>query len=213
MKKSIVIMLCLMLLPSSAFAADLGIYLEPKLFYGYTVMDTMKGNYDGGKVKSDDDDNVFGAGLAVGYDFSSKFALPIRAELEFSYFTEAEGSFSKHGHKVKNDLDIGTLFANAYWDFENSTKFTPYVGLGLGMAFIESDGKVDGVSVSDKTTTNFAWNAGAGLGYAIIDNLDVSLGYRFAYLGDAKTKSRGAYKAKSEDIYMHQVNLGLRYTF
>lgn len=213
MKKIIVTLFCLMLVPSVALAGDYGVYVEPKLFYGFTVMDTTKGHYPGGKIKSDDDDSVFGGGLAVGYNFNKRFGAPIRAELEFSYFSEAESSFSKRGHKASQDLDIGTLFANAYWDFNNRTRFTPYVGGGLGVAFIDSEGKVDGRSLGSKDTTNFAWNLGTGVGFAITDDLDISIGYRFAWLGDAKTKSRGAYQAKSEDIYMHQVNLGLRYTF
>lgn len=213
MKKAIVLILCLMLIPSAAFAGDLGVYLEPKLDFGFVVMDTMKGEYGGDRIKSDDDDTVFGGGLAIGYDFSKKFNLPIRSELEFSYFSEAKGSFSKNGHSMKQKFDIGTIFANAYWDFENSTKFTPYVGAGIGMAFIDSKGNVDGRGLGSKDTTNFAWNLGTGLGFELTKDIDISLGYRFAYLGDAKTKSSGAYQAKSEDIYMHQVNMGLRYTF
>lgn len=213
MKKALLIAICLLLVPGAALAGDLGVYLEPKLFYGYTVLDTMKGEHPGGRIKSDDSDDVFGGGLALGYNFAQRFNLPLRTELEFSYFSEAEGSFSKRGHRVKQDLDIGTLFANAYWDFKNQSAFTPYVGAGLGLAFIDSQGKVDGRSLGSKESTNFAWNAGAGLGYAITKDLDVSLGYRFAWLGDAKTKSKQGYRAKSEDVYMHQVSLGLRYTF
>lgn len=213
MKKAIIFVFCLMLVPSATLAADYGVYLEPRFTYGFTVMDTMKGKSSGGNVKSDGDDSVFGGGLAIGYDFATKFEVPLRAELEFSYFSEAEDSFSKRGHKTKQKLEIGTIFANAYWDFENSTKFTPYVGLGVGLAFIDSKGSMDGVGLSSKDTTNFAANAGLGLAYDIVNDLKVTLGYRFAYLGDAKSKSKFGYQAKSEDIYMHQLNLGLRYTF
>lgn len=209
MKKAIVILFCMMLVPGAAFAGDFGVYLEPKLFYGYTVMDTMKG----AGVKSDDSDSVFGAGLAVGYNFAKHFQMPLRGEVEFSYFSEAEGSFSKAGHTTKQKMDIGTIFANAYFDFENSSRFTPYVGAGIGLAFIDSEGRVDGYKTDSKDTTNFAFNLGAGIGLELTEEIDLSLGYRFAYLGDAETKSNGAYRAKSEDIYMHQVNVGLRYTF
>ncbi len=33
-----------------------------------------------------------------------------------------------------SDFDSRELFVNAYWDFENSTSWTPFVGLGLGQA-------------------------------------------------------------------------------
>lgn len=213
MKKFILTLFCLLLVPGVALAGGSGVYLEPKLFYGFTVMDTTKGHYPGGKIKSDDDDSVFGGGLAAGYNFDKKFGLPVRAELEISYFSEAESSFSKRGHKAEQDLEIGTLFANAYWDIKNASRFTPYVGGGIGLAYIDSDGKVDGRSLGSKDTINFAWNLGAGVGMNLTSAIDLSLGYRFAYLGDAKTKSSGGYRAKSEDIYMHQIGLGLRFSF
>lgn len=45
------------------------------------------------------------------------------------------------------DLDlklqnIQTLMLNAYWEFHNSTKFTPYIGAGIGLAFLQTDGSV-----------------------------------------------------------------------
>ena len=38
----------------------------------------------------------------------------------------------------KGEWGVQTLFANAYWDFHNSTAFTPYLGGGLGMGFIKT---------------------------------------------------------------------------
>lgn len=240
MKKTIIFCLCLMLIPGAAIAADFGAYVSPKFIYGYTVMDTMKGSFNHADSnfsttrKSDDHDNVFGGALAFGYNFDTKFNIPVRAELEFSYFSEAEGEFSKStpaaNYKVTQNMNIGTIFANAYYDFNTGTKFTPYVGGGIGMAFIESDGKLrmngsgheSSISVGEKNTTNFAFNAGLGCSYNLTNNWDLDLGYRFAWLGDAKTKSKTradntgqlvSVQAKSEDIYMHQVALGIRYTF
>ena len=130
-------------------------------------------------------------------------------------------------------MDIQTLFFNAYWDFKNDSPVTPYVGAGLGIAFVDSkasgstDYTIGGADFSGssstnyKLNTNFAWNVGAGVAWELNELLALDLGYKFASLG--KTKSRESsyeglaetvsYKSKVTDLYMHQVMLGLRFTF
>jgi len=119
---------------------------------------------------------------------------------------------------------------NAYYDFHNDSSFTPYFGGGLGLAFINTDADF-GVtnsatpadtwvkSIGSQTETNFAWNLGAGVGYAINDMFTVDLGYRFTSLGGAETKwgkddvGGDWMQGKTDNVYMHQVALGLRINF
>ena len=54
------------------------------------------------------------------------------------------------------------------------------------MGFIQSKYEVNAPGLSDsynETNTVFAWNAGAGVAYAITDNLSADLAYRFVGLG------------------------------
>ena len=246
--------------PSLAFAEQIGIYVAPKFIYGFTQMQGMKTSgafddtgtmYPFSKNIGNKTDNAYGGALAIGYDFNKKFQVPARMELEYAIFSEVSGKKSwkaRHPHpgwapternySSKQKLNIQTLFVNAYYDFHNSTAFTPYVGGGLGFAFIHSKGSfihdnhlLDpnqhlGLSLGSKTSTNFAWNVGAGVAYAFTDYISLDLSYRFAGLGKAETKSvsgqtiSGAsfdetwtVKSKTRDIYMHQVMLGLRVTF
>ena len=246
----------LLITPSLAFAEQIGVYVAPKFVYGYTQMQRMKapGVYDSGTPISipsnkigNKTDNAFGGALAIGYDFNKKFQVPVRAELEYAIFSEVSGKRSWDGNypffdgvpsnnnvSTKQKLQIQTLFVNAYYDFRNSTAFTPWVGAGLGMAFINSKGNFFfddpgydpdehfGLSLSSKTSTNFAWNVGAGVAYDFTSNISLDLGYRFAGLGKAETKSatgENGYnefltaKAKTSNVYMHQLMLGLRFTF
>lgn len=135
----------------------------------------------------------------------------------------------------KQRFNVQTLFFNAAYDFHTDTAFTPYVTAGLGVAFIDTKAKwnrsdsEDGEysyneswSTASKTRSNFAWNVGVGTAYSFTENVALDLGYRFVGLGSVKTKTRAfdsgdggieSYRGKTDDLYMHQVALGLRFSF
>ncbi len=242
-------LLCIGMFQSGARAADqIGVYVAPKFIYGYTVMDKLKANVKSGGASvgtSDDDhDDAFGGALAIGYDFDKKFNVPVRAELEYSIFSQTEAGVGAEvkrsgpnlGLSLDQKLDIQTLFFNIYYDIKTGTPITPYIGAGLGMAFVDAKSNISGNTTwgsalsldTDRGTesnTNFAWNVGAGAAWAFTDNLSVDLGYRFASLGEVKSDTidttatvgpisiSGDVSSKTENLYMHQVMLGLRYTF
>jgi opacity protein-like surface antigen len=229
----------------SASADQVGIYVAPKFIYGYTQMNNGNNRYDeshkvGGGVTNqrigDKTDNVFGGSIAIGYDFDKKFNVPIRTELEYAIFSKAKarkqfayGEFIDdedlhRGHNIRTQ----TLFLNAYWDINTGTKFTPYIGGGLGIGFIKfefynksagpgGDGFEGIYSPLNKTNTNFIWNLGAGLGYDINDNWTIDLGYRFVGLGEVKSKKLydddGSTGIQKLDLNQHQFALGVRFTF
>ena len=232
-----------LMVPSASFAEgdQIGVYVAPKFVYGYTMMNSVKGVGLGAgdpepttyRVGSKDD-NVFGGSLAIGYDFDKRFRVPIRTELEYTIFSEAEAKrnysygefFPDEDLTRRQTFRIQTLFLNAYWDINTGTQFTPYVGAGIGAAFIKTEGNSSGsnpiegswdMDFGSKTVTNFAWNVGAGLGYDITNNWTVDLGYRFVGLGSVKTATYhegGEWiRMKSSGLYQHQVSLGIRYTF
>lgn len=227
-----------LVLPAMARAGEqVGVYVAPKFIYGYTLLDGMKlhdsqsqpGDPSSWKI-GDKTDSAYGGALAIGYDFNKRFKVPVRAELEYAAFSQVDGQKSwpednGESSTSKQKLQIQTLFVNAYYDFHNSTDFTPYVGGGIGMAFIntkssfyEADNSFMSYSSGSSTTTNFAWNAGAGVAYAFTDYISLDAGYRFAGLGGAKAKwlkqeGENWMRNKTEDVYMHQVMAGLRITF
>ena len=206
-------------------AGQVGVYVAPKFVYGYTLLDGMKSVNDSGSwAKGSKSDNAFGGALALGYDFNKKFQVPLRAELEYAVFSEVSGKNSRwndfYYDYYRQKLNIQNLFLNAYYDFRNSTAFTPYLGLGLGVAFIKDKGRwtnsydSDSFSHGAKSSSNFAWNIGAGLAYDFTDRFSLDLGYRFAGLGKAETKeSIYNYGLKTKNVYMHQLLLGARFTF
>ena len=236
----VLLLVGMMVTPTIASAGEqIGVYVAPKFVYGLTQMDSAKQSWtdsasgDSGteRIGSKTDD-TFGGSLAIGYDFDKKFGVPIRAEVEYAAFSEAETkrSYSDIGERItmKQKFNIQTLFLNAYWDIDTGTQFTPYIGGGIGMGFIRTKGSERGYVEADpsdnwsygtgsKNVTNFAWNVGAGLGYDITENWTIDAGYRFVGLGSVKTKTAsdedGTMKAKTDNLYQHQFAVGIRYTF
>ena len=245
-----------LMVPATSFAAgdQIGVYVSPKFIYSYTQMNNIKdGNRDAylanlapgatassGSIGSKSDD-TFGGSIAIGYDFDKRFGIPIRTELEYAGFSSAKAQsyervVAPSGDDVedlwdRNTYRIQTLFLNAYWDIDTGTKFTPYIGAGIGMGFVDLKWRCWGSSYDPadpstrddfddsvkKGNTNFAWNVSAGLGYDITDNWTIDAGYRFVSLGSVKTGKMDSDGVdtwfKTKDLYQHQVSLGVRYTF
>ena len=149
--------------------------------------------------------------------------VPVRAEIEYAIRINSETDWDLKGNakaaSLKGQWNLQTLFLNAYWDFHNDTAFTPYVGAGVGMGFIQSKYEMEirgfGSDSYNETNTVFAWNAGAGVAYAITDNLSADLAYRFVGLGyheNEKTVDNTKFKVGMAP-YANEFSLGIRYTF
>ncbi|MDR2055305.1 MAG: outer membrane beta-barrel protein [Desulfovibrio sp.] len=168
--------------------------------------------------------NTVGGGVFLGYDFFPVLDVPVRAEVEYAVRTNMnttwDRSFTDGVNTAKSEIEaqwnLQTLFFNAYWDFHNSTAFTPYIGAGIGVGFINSSYDVSGYlngqklgSVSEsKQNSVFAWNAGIGCSYAFNENVSADLAYRFVGLG---------YYEPADGLgmspYANEFSLGLRFTF
>ena len=222
-KRLFLAMVLTLALSFSAFAADNGFYL------GLKFIDSIQSTGDiskGGGTKFFDVDNysqnTIGGGVFVGYDFYPMHQVPVRAEIEYAIRTNSETDWDTKNFgnlaTLKGQWNLQTLFLNAYWDFHNDTAFTPYIGGGIGMGFIQSKYEVNAPGLSDsynETNTVFAWNAGAGVAYAITDNLSADLAYRFVGLGyheNDKTVDGQKFKVGMAP-YANEFSLGIRYTF
>ncbi len=235
MKKLVTaLFLASLIFPFSAVAADFsGVYLTPKVILGFqqgTGHFYINNAEPGNTSKSLGSRAVFGGALALGYNFSKTLDMPVRLELEYSLFSTASRSYTKtptglaYTGSFKIKSEIQSLFANAYFDINTGTAFTPYVGAGLGIAFnryaaslVENGGFNTNASLGSRTSTNFAWNIGLGVSYAFTDTISADLGYRYAQFGKGSTHTYAdntyTIKSKSGTISMHQIMLGLRITY
>lgn len=252
MKKrlSLLCLALILLLPCNAPAAEYGVYIAPKFIYAHALLAPLKlsgelagsFSYSASETKGDD---AFGGALAVGYNFDTLLNVPVRAEIEYAIYSQVKGETSSSSNDssygsifsdfygVKQELNIQTLFLNAYFDIKTGTPFTPWIGAGLGMAFVRSESSAyydfdygryrrlfEG-SAASQNTTNFAWNVGAGIGWKVAEPLTIDLGYRFVSLGEVENATWGdvigytpvSIKSKTEHLYMHQALLALRFEF
>ncbi|HEY3916294.1 MAG TPA: OmpA family protein [Stellaceae bacterium] len=179
---------------------------------------------------------LFGGG--IGYRFNPMF----RTDLTIDYIPSlhASGTAVGGGPLVAGEtdqVDISSLvgMANGYLDLNGFMPhtfggFQPYVDFGVGLAHNElgtATGKLSPAlgalpfSQTGADRTNFAWGAGAGIGYALTPNLTLDIAYKYLDLGATRTGTSitalgatGAVTAaKSNDLTAHTVTLGLRWAF
>jgi opacity protein-like surface antigen len=195
---------CLALTFSTAQAADLETGGAFKSLEGFYVSGSVGAVMEGETIQSiDGSGNPFDTGLnyggAIGYDFGS-----IRVEGELSHLSGNHEHKYSAGDKPASTVTEATatsLMANAWYDVDTGTKFTPYLGGGIGMARVTS---AQTVSTAYKTSgysgtnTEFAYQVGVGVDYSITEEITAGLGYRYLASGDND---------------FHTVNVGMRYTF
>lgn len=143
---------------------------------------------------------LFGTHVAYGVQ-----AGYVRGELELNNSRDIKRNYlstSDHFRLYKH-----SVMANAYFDYLTCTPWTPYVGAGIGSAYLKAD---DGEQA--KSVYNLAWQVMAGLTYDINSHWTLDAGYRYADLGRIRKNSGEGHVAKltARD---HEIMLGVRYTF
>lgn len=132
-------------------------------------------------------DNGLALGFAFGYDFGNT-----RLEWDISH---QKNNFEKASLSGYNSVDLTgnvtslTLLMNGYYDFTNSSAFTPYITGGLGIATIEiKDWNISdsGLSSFNERCTAYAYQVGAGIGYAITEKITIDTKYRYFATEDLK---------------------------
>ena len=168
-----------------------------------------RAGYNSPRVEDTDSSATYGG--AIGYRFSPNF----RAETDLSY---RENDYSLSGVTGSGSEKHLSAMLNGYYDFANNSRFTPYVGAGVGFdrATIEANYTASGSTIkADDSDIAFAYNLMAGIGYAVTKNIDLTLGYRWldtstatvdAKINTTSTTLDGEYKA-------HEVLAGVRYNF
>ena len=222
-------------LVAQAMAAGSGFYA------GLKVMDSIQST---GKVSTSAaaggfdtksySQNTLGGGIYVGFDFFKQNGMPIRAEIEYALRSTVDASYDLKGRRnfggtnytngtLRNQYNMHTLFANVYYDFHNDSQFTPYVGGGLGLAFINTKieaemttaGGAQGSDSYNSTETALAYNLGVGCSYDINDFLTADVAYRFVGTGFHET-DRSLYGEKigvGSANYANELSIGLRFNF
>ncbi|MFZ2225646.1 MAG: outer membrane beta-barrel protein, partial [Candidatus Deferrimicrobium sp.] len=117
------------------------------------------------------------------------------------------------GGPVDGDTSSMALMVNAYYDFKMvSPTIVPYIGVGIGGASISVDASDDVGQIVDDDDLVFAYQAMAGVGFAVNQQVTIDLGYKYFATSDPSFEAIGGGTFDSE-YSSHNVFLGLRYNF
>lgn len=191
-------------------------------------------HYQNALSKDKHKDDVWGLRLASGVATPVKYG-QVRGEFELGWNDDAKDSNNfafkvdkTYNHKFATELSVSSAMLNVYYDIDTGTKFTPYVGGGIGMAHLKNKTKVTGSTPSgalnlgsSESENNFAWNIGAGVSYALNDKVSIDVGYRYSDYGNVKESvSQKVPGLKvplnvsgKYDVTSHEFLLGTRYAF
>lgn len=161
------------------------------------------------------------AGIGFGYDFYGVYEVPIRSEVDLTF---------RSSSKLSNSLgkvSVTTLMLTNYYDFRNTSDFTPYVSFGVGLASVRAklkNGYIDNpfefgpsqyiYKFNDSNRSNhFAWSLGLGAKYLVDTDVAIDFGYRFIDTGSAEVSdSKSGYKMKLKGkTKVHDILLGVSY--
>lgn len=217
--KKLLLALSLSLLASSAFAADAIIAEAAPVFSwtgGYIGLQAGyawgSGNIDqiGGPGFVDTDPDGFLGGVYGGYNYQMSNNIVIGAELDVVY-ANVDGSgeiFTAPG--VPSGFDAteelnwsGAARLRLGYAVD---RFLPYIAGGVAFGDVDVSSNAGGPSFGDTFT---GWTIGAGVDYAMTDNLLLRAEYRYTDFG---TESFGGINA-DVDLTTNEVRLGIAYKF
>ena len=167
-------------LTAASFAGGPGDFDSPQTFHPFSVAFNTGANW----LEESGDSLDIDTGFSVGGSFYYHFTPSWRAGLSFDYLRNSKSKTGILSTKITLNFNQYLLLANVYYDLRMFGKFVPYVGIGIGMNNIDTDGNLSilGSSIGSGTSeseTDFAWAAHAGVNYMMTDQIGLGLGYRF----------------------------------
>jgi opacity protein-like surface antigen len=130
-----------------------------------------------------DTDSAFDVGAGVGYQFTDYLRSDLRVDWSGDYDV-GDGA----------NASLTTVLGNMYFDWENDSAFTPYVGAGVGYGWVDAD---DGLS-----DDGFTYALMAGVSVDMSQSVALDVGYRYREL-----------MINGEDPSDHSALAGIRFKF
>jgi len=166
----------------------------------------------------------FGVDGAIGYDFGS-----FRADLEFTYLTSRfvfdvdPEDGGGEDEEADDALTVMAGMANAWYDLDTGSAWTPYIGIGVGGALLSTQlatGQDEADQYFDGSGFGFAYQAGVGVAFEVLSGFSLTAGYQFfGTLETELTDDNGTTDNDDDDhtvtptLMVHGVHLGMRFLF
>jgi len=157
----------------------------------------------------------FAAGVNGGYEFGS--GLRFEGELVYRRHDEKSATSAGVTAPTRGNIDNLAIMGNAYYDFNNVTKFTPYIGAGVGAARLHLDdfNFVGAPGSLNDDNWRLAYQGIAGVRYTVDPSWSASLDYRYFATTDPKFSGTvaGVPSRLKTEYNTHNVMLGAAYHF
>ena len=167
-------------------------------------------------------DAAWSLGAGVGYQINRY----LRTDFTGDYWSKShfrgysQGCTSACGTSYdESSYSAFLLLANAYADLGTYYGVTPYIGAGLGGAYLKWDDLRNtdgGVTVHEGGSGwRFAYALMAGASYCLTENLNLDVGYRYTHIEGGPMFGLAVVTGPGTDkgINAHEVRGGLRWSF
>jgi opacity protein-like surface antigen len=120
-------------------------------------------------------------GGAVGVDWGNN----IRTELELSHarWSSDKSHYTRDGFPgtsfASSNVSATYLLGNVWFDFNQGSRITPYVGGGLGVGWANVNLATDTSYATNFGSSGLAFQIGAGFRFDVSENVMIDAGYRF----------------------------------
>ncbi len=152
---------------------------------------------------------------ALGYDFGS-----VRFEIETSGHASSVNTFSRlaDGKMQKGsegELSSFAVLANLYYDFKQRGKYTPYIGAGVGAAYVEFDdyGTDANPNILSDNGSGLAYQGIAGFEYELHERIGITAEYRYFATSDIEMTTTLGSNPVDVPYRNHSLLAGLRMKF
>lgn len=172
---------------------------------------------------SDVDVTQAGVGGSTEFDTGAAFSGAVgkvfndfRGEAELFAGVNDISSLKAGGGSVSASGDVTALalMLNGYYDISTNSKWTPYIGGGVGFANVSiNDFAAVGLFLADDDDTVFAYQLKAGIGYQFTPRIDGTLGYRYFGTADADFVDSSGAPFSTDGAQINAVEIGLRIRF
>lgn len=130
---------------------------------------TFNGTATTSKTQDEDFRSAGIFGVGAGYNFK-----------DFTFSGTIDQAHLSLDSDTTTQAKISTLLANASYNFKTGTKFTPFVGVGLGTTI---GAEMTGTGYSYNLNRQFVYQIAAGAKYALCEKFDVFADLKFRNYG------------------------------
>ncbi len=184
------------LLTSTAFAADLQVYAPVDMSDPVSAGNFYASIFGGAAVVNDFDfdsslggsgtvsfDTGYSVDAALGYDFGN--GLAIEGQVGYLGADLAGGDYEGTDLLPEGTASITYGMINAWYGFDLGG-ITPFIGGGVGIASVALDADFTGVPDSgiDDSEATWAAQVGAGVSFALTDDISLAGRYRYIATGE-----------------------------